>query len=282
MFGTRKSAVALSLVATLLLAGCGAPAVSTMAPLAKAGQSPVAASALAPAPSVTVTRGESAGRQVHVPLTSRVSVSHLDMTEDEVAEDASFLGLQLFATAQSKVGQKFNKTGIIRKTETGWAFTASKGLFKKKENTVYTLTGSDIILNAIADRENKKALIKGVVDKDNLVTVESVKGLADMGFLTNWFSKGKVVGEVVGVDGKALVDVKVTVKSRDGFILSTDSNADGEFEIKGLTPDSYSVTFSKEGFQPATQPFTVAKRQSVNLEAQLAPVPAESEGNGNN
>jgi hypothetical protein len=289
MFGTRKSAVALSLVASLFLAGCGAPAVGTLAPVAKVNRTPIAAGALAPAPSVTVSHGDAA-RQVHVPLKSTVSVSQADMTEDEMAEDSSFLGLNLFAaTAQSKAGQKFNKTGIVRRTETGWAFTASKGLFKKKENSVYTLTGSDVILSAIAGRENKKALIKGVVDKDNVVTVESVKGLADMGFLLNWFSKGKAVGEVKDSDGKALIDVKVTVKSSDGFVLSALSNADGEFEIKGLTPDSYTATFSKDGYQSASQPFTVAKRQSAQLVATLAPVPAETpapetgnNGNGNN
>ncbi|MFN3430434.1 MAG: carboxypeptidase-like regulatory domain-containing protein [Candidatus Sericytochromatia bacterium] len=290
MFASRQSFVALGLVASLLLAGCGAPAVGTLAPVSKGGKAPVTAGIQAPAPSVTVTRGTDAGRQVHVPLNSSVTVSHVDMTEDEMAEDASFLGLSLFAAvAESKVGQKFNKTGIVRKTETGWAFTASKGLFKKKENTVFTLTGSEIILNAIAGRENKKALIKGVVDKDNVVTVESVKGLADLGFLTNWFTKGKAVGEVTDAAGKALTDVKVSVKSADGFVLSATSNADGEFEIKGLTPDTYTVTFSKAGFKPASQTFTVAKRQSVNLVASLVAVPVETtpetgngNGNGNN
>jgi hypothetical protein len=280
----QKSFVALSLIATFALAGCGAPTVGTLAPISKTSGK------LAPAPSVTVIRGEAptAGRQVHVPLKSTVSVSLVDMTADEIAEDASFLGLQLQAAVASKVGQKFNKTGIVRSTETGFAFQASKGLFKKKENTVFTLTGSPVILEALSKRENKKALIKGVVDKDNVVTVESVKGLADMGFLTNWFSKGKAVGEVTGVDSKPMTDVKVTIKSTDGFLQSTTSNADGEFEIKGLTPDAYTVTFSKDGFQSASQTFTVAKRQSVNLVATLAPVPApEAEtgndnGNGNN
>jgi hypothetical protein len=288
MFATCKPTVALSLVATLFLAGCGAPMVSTLAPVSKVGKAPVAAGAQLPAPSVTVIRGESAGRQAPAPLKSTVSVSLVDMTEDEIAEDASFLGLQLQAAVTSKVGQKFNKTGIVRSTESGFAFQASKGLFKKKENTVFTLTGSPLILEALAKRENKKALIKGVVDKDNIVTVESVKGLADLGFLTNWFSKGKAVGEVTGVDGKAMTDVKVTIKSTDGFLQSTTSNTDGEFEIKGLTPDAYTVTFAKDGFQSASQTFTVAKRQSVNLVATLAPVPApEAEtgngnGNGNN
>lgn len=284
MFATRKSAVALSLVASLLLAGCGAPAVGTLAPI-KVNKAPIAAGIAAPAPSVSVTR-DAAGRQVHVPVSS-VSVSTAAMTDDEIAEDASFLGFNLFAAVtQSKAGQKFNKTGIVRKTETGWAFTASKGLFKKKENTVFTLTGSDVILNAIAARENKKALIKGVVDKDNVVTVESVKGLADMGFLLNWFTKGKAVGEVKDADGHALSGVHVTVKSSDGFVLSADSDEQGEFEIKGLTPDSYTATFAKDGFLSASQPFTVAKRQSAQLVATLAPVPVEQpatgNGNGNN
>jgi Carboxypeptidase regulatory-like domain len=282
MFRSRQHIVALGLVASLLLAGCGAPAVGTLAPVTKLGTS---APAKAPAPSVSVIRGEAptAERQVHVPLKSRVTVNTVDMTQDEIAEDASFLGLQLLAASdKSKVGQKFNKTGIVRKTETGWAFTASKGLFKKKENTVYTLTGSDVILNAIAGRENKKALIKGVVDKDNVVTVESVKGLADLGFLFNWFSKGKAVGEVKDTTGKALADVKVTLKSTDGFVLSATSDEAGEFEIKGLTPDTYTATFSKAGYEPASQSFAVAKRQSKELVAELAPVEAPETGNGNN
>lgn len=279
MFRSRQHVVALSLVASMALAGCAAPGMS-VAPAAKAGKAPLVN--VTGMPSMTVTHQEAARAAAPAPKSSLL-VSTVEMTEDEIAEDAVSLGYDTQAVVASKLGQKFNKTGIVRSTETGFALETTKGLFKKKKDTVFTLTGTPDVLASLSKRENKKALIKGVVDKDNIVTIESVKGLADLGFLTNWFSKGKVVGSVSDAAGNGVADVRVAVKSADGFTFSALSDADGEFEIKGLTPGAYAVSLTKDGFQAITgEAITVAKLKSVKLDATMAAAPVEAPtGNGN-
>ncbi|MFN3430493.1 MAG: carboxypeptidase-like regulatory domain-containing protein [Candidatus Sericytochromatia bacterium] len=273
MFTSRKPIVALGLVASLLLAGCGAPAIGTLAPVSKVNKTAVTAGVQAPAPSVSVKRGPiEAGRQVHVPMQSSLLVAgSAEMAEDEVAELADSLGFDLLA--ESTLGTKFSKSGLIRSTETGFALVTTTGLFKKKE-TVYNLTGSPDALSALSASQNKKALVKGVLIGDT-VTVATTKKQINFASLFNVFTKGKVVGHVVGTDGKALADVKVAVKSDKGFTFSALSNAEGEYEIKGLEPGKYDVTLAKDGFQSTPKgTFEVKKRHSVKLEATLAAVEA--------
>lgn len=273
MFQSRKSAVVLSLVASLLLAGCGTPALGTLAPVAKAGKTSVAAGIKAPAPSVTVIRG--AERQ-HLPaapaLTSNVRLAgSAEMAEDELAEMADSLGFDLLA--ESSLGAKFGKSGTIRSTETGFELVTTKGLFKKTETT-YELAATPALLDELSAIQNKKALVKGVLIGDT-VTVASVKKQLSLASLFNWFTKGKIVGRVAGVDGKPVADVKVAIKSEKGHIFSALSDAEGEYEVKGLEAADYEVTLSKDGFKStAKSSFTVKKRHAVKLEATLAPTEA--------
>ena len=222
-----------------------------------------------------------AGRQHEVPTQHLVSTLRIagmvDMSQEEIAEEAVSSGYEVLAADKSKIGRKFSKTGIVRSTEDGFALETTKGFFKKKKDDTFILAGDPEVLESLSKRQNKKAVIKGVVDKNNVVTVETVKGIADLGFLTNWFTKGKVIGTVNGVDGKPLSDVRVFVKSGDGFTFSDLTDVEGKFEIKGLTPESYRVSLSKDGFQAIdAETVTVAKRKAVKIEATLAPVPAEA------
>jgi hypothetical protein len=205
-------------------------------------------------------------------------VGSRDMSDDELADDAESSGYSLFAAGgnsdHSTLGKPYTGTGIVRRTDDGFSLETSKGLFKKTKGAMI-LVGSDDILAKLGDRENKKAQIKGTEDlKTHVVTVTSVKGLADMGFLVNWLSRGKIVGTVVEKGtGTKLSDVKVECKSADGFKFEDMSDADGKFEIKNLTPGDYTLKFSKSGgdwesFTTAT-PVSLAKRQSLTLNMEL-------------
>lgn len=275
MFQSRKSAVALSLVASLLLAGCGAPAVGTLAPVSKVGKAPVAAGVKAPAPTVTVTRGAERQHELPAPQLSTIRLAgSAEMSEDELAEMADSLGFEVLA--ESSLGMKFGKSGTVRSTETGFELVTTTGLFKKTQ-TAYELDATPALLDELSAVQNKKALVKGVLIGDT-VTVSSVKKQLSLSSLFNWFTKGKIVGRINGTDGKAIADVRISLKNDKGHTFSALSDAEGEYEIKGLEPADYEVTLSKAGFKSTDKSkFTVKKRHAVKLEATLAPVDATVE-----
>lgn len=289
---SRQHLIALVVAAAFTLTGCGTSPMGTLATSQVAGvKAPQASGAI-----VTVTRGAAA------PVAGKASAvksdAHLpqliingqyELSDEALADDAESEGYSIFAADngngadkdKAKVEQKFSKTGIVRRTETGFSFEASNGLFKsKKKPTYFTLTGSAEFMTMIADRENKKAQIKGTVDKDNVVTVTSVKGLADMGFLTNWFTKGKLTGKVVDKGtGLPLPGASVTAKSADGFVLKGFSETDGTFAIKNVTPGTYFLTVVHAGHVTLKdESVEVAKRKStdttVKLPAEVVEAPA--------
>lgn len=287
---TRKSIVSLALVASLALAGCGTQAAGTltMSKVPSVGQAapsivttvkhgapertPVApAMPQAPAPALP------AAPLAPLPASTIVVNGQIEMTEEMMAEDAE--GYETLAMAASKVEKKFSKTGIVRQTADGFSIEASNGLFKwKKKKDTFSLTGSPEMMTLIGDRENKKALIKGTVDKDGVVTVTSVKGLADMGFLTNWFSKGKIVGRALdGNTGTPLVGAAIEAQSPDGFVFKTVSEEDGGFQIKNLTPGEYTVSVKFQGYDKASGTVEIKKRKAADLTVKLVAEPAEDE-----
>lgn len=276
---------AVSLVSTFLLAGCGAQKAALTSAPAPTKRAPIAAGIIANnaarlAPTVGVIRGQAAVEGApELVSTLRVLGRH-NMADEELAEDAESQGYSLFA-ASDKASKPFNKTGFVRRTETGFMMEGKKGgFFSKKEKDNFVLVaGTTAITSQLNTRVDKKALIKGIVDKDNVVTVTSVKGLADLGFLTNWFTKGKIAGTVTdSVTDKPLEGVDVLCKSEDGFLFKAVSDEDGEFEVKSLTPGNYFLTLSKDGYKgvasPANDPEVVGKRERVEYTAELAPVPA--------
>lgn len=281
----RRIAAA-SLVAAFFTTGCGAakgtltsaPAPTKRAPLAS---NIIANNAARLAPTVGVIRGQAAVEgQPELVSTLRLTGRHA-MADEELAEDAESQGYSVMA--QDGLMKPFNKTGFVRRTETGFMMEGKKGgFFSKKEKDNFVLVaGTTAITTQLNERADKKALIKGVVDKNNVVTVTSVKGLADLGFLTNWFTKGKISGTVTDTSDNALAGVSVTVKSEDGFVFKAVSDADGEFQVKSLTPGNYFLTLSKDGYKTvkseADDPEVVGKRENVEYAAKLAPMPANND-----
>lgn len=282
----RQHLIALVVAAAFTLTGCGTSPMGTLATSQVAGNAAKASGAI-----VTVTRGQEAA--VVAPKTSAVKTQkqlpelvingQYELSDDMLADDAESEGYSVFASDngngadkdKAKVEQKFSKTGVVRRTETGYSFETSSGLFKNKKNSYFTLTGSPEFMTMIADRENKKAQIKGTVDKENVITVTSVKGIADLGFLTNWFSKGKITGKVVDKGtGLPIAGASVTAKAADGFVLKGFSENDGTFSIKNVTPGTYFLTVVHAGHVTlSNESVEVSKRKSTDTTVKL---PAEA------
>lgn len=280
----RRIAAA-TLVAAFFTTGCGAAKGTLTSAPAPTKRAPIASNIIANnaarlAPTVGVIRGQAAVEgQPELVSTLRLTGRHA-MADEELAEDAESQGYSVMA--QDGLQKPFNKTGFVRRTETGFMMEGKKGgFFSKKEKDNFVLVaGTTSITTQLNERADKKALIKGTVDKNNVVTVTSVKGLADLGFLTNWFTKGKISGTVTDTSDKVLTGVNVTVKSEDGFILKAVSDEDGEFEVKGLTPGNYFLTLSKDGYKTVKSedddPEVVGKRENVEYTAKLAPMPPQA------
>ncbi|HET9342508.1 MAG TPA: carboxypeptidase regulatory-like domain-containing protein [Candidatus Eremiobacteraceae bacterium] len=64
---------------------------------------------------------------------------------------------------------------------------------------------------------------------------------------------GGLTGYVVQPDGTALADAKVTAASPSESATAT-TDASGHFSFVSLTPDTYTVTASKDGYDPTSQP----------------------------
>ena len=278
-----RQLAAAALIAAFALTGCGAQKASLVAASVPSRTVPANAGVIAAsqagivannaarvAPSVDVIPGAA---RLHSSLRL---VGHAAMADDELAEDAESQGYSIFAADHAK---PFNKTGFVRKTETGFMLEGQKGGFmglgKKEKDNYVLIAGSPAISQALVGRVNTKALIKGLVDKDNNVTVTSVKGLADLGFLTNWFSKGKIVGTIVEAGSKKpLAGVTVSAKSEDGFVFKVTTEGDGEFAIKSLTPGKYKMqAWSERSKAPVTQDIVIkagANEVSASLEAGAA------------
>lgn len=236
----------------------------------------VAANSSRLGPSVGLIRGAEEAPTASGLVSSLRLVAHHAMADTELQDDAESQGYNILANDHLK---PFTKTGFVRRTETGFMMEGRKGgFFSKKEKDNYTLVaGTTAITTQLNARVDAKALIKGLIDKDNVVQVTSVKGLADMGFLTNWFTKGKIVGTVKHAGTKGALDgVKISCKSEDGALFTAVTDEDGEFSIKSLTPGKYFLKLSKEGYQPftATEAETVEKRDKAEFEGLLAPIAA--------
>ncbi|MDQ2817331.1 MAG: TonB-dependent receptor [Candidatus Eremiobacteraeota bacterium] len=84
---------------------------------------------------------------------------------------------------------------------------------------------------------------------------------------------GALSGQIVLRDGGAPVaGAKVTVSSPSQTV-STTSNAEGRFNFVSLNPDTYTVTVSKEGYEPTSRPGVTVladNTQTVNLQTSRA------------
>lgn len=78
-------------------------------------------------------------------------------------------------------------------------------------------------------------------------------------------------GHVRDINKTALVGVHVkAMKDKPNVVITTDSNADGEFALPHLASGIYDVTFFKDGFEYMLYPHVrVIKNQPVTLDITL-------------
>ena len=82
---------------------------------------------------------------------------------------------------------------------------------------------------------------------------------------------GELAGRVTTQAGAPIVGARVTVTAASGA-QSTTTDAHGNFAIISLTPDTYTVTAWKDGFEPTTQPgITVIADNTQTLAITLRP-----------
>lgn len=261
MFKRLASAL---LITTLFLTGCGSspliPTASQKSAARPIGQSTGGSYALMP-----VAQGAPI-QAPHAAAASAVRVlGMVDLTEDEIAEDAE----ETYGIQANDKPKGFS--GLLRRTDTSFALEHSKGLFKKTK-TLYTVQPlNNDVAKALQGQENRKVLIKAIAQGNNTLVVHSVKRLADLGFLFNWYSKAKIAGTVKDFQGKPLSGVIVRARSTEGFLLTATSESDGEFEVKNVTPGTYAVTFVKEGYLSASSNVITNKRKTTSVEATLVP-----------
>lgn len=274
---------ALSLIALTLVTGC-AVTPATLAPArqapAAAHQAPVAPVLPArPAPVEPLLPVQPVAPALPAPAErSTITVSGVAaMSEEEIAEDTDAGAFGLLAKPEDE-GRPFSKTGIVRRAESGYVLQASNGLLRlKKKTTLYPLAVEPGLMDELESRVDRKALLRGTIDRQGLVTVTSVKGLANLGFLFNWFSKGRIEGLVQDTAGQPVGGVKFIARAEGGYLLTTLSDAQGTFTLSGVTPGSYTVSLEAAGYEKAEPvTVTVAKRESASLSVRLVPLPTPS------
>ena len=85
-----------------------------------------------------------------------------------------------------------------------------------------------------------------------------------------------ISGRVTDSSGSALPGAKITaIDSTTGTISHADTDGQGNYVVTGLTPDTYRLTFSKDGFESYEQDgliVTVGQHASVNAELHVGAV----------
>ena len=80
---------------------------------------------------------------------------------------------------------------------------------------------------------------------------------------------GSIQGHVLDSSGHPVADVKVTAAAPSGHFSTTSTN-DGFYAVNGLPVDTYTLTFSKDGFDTTTVPgVTVVQDQATRINARL-------------
>lgn len=259
--------LAVALAAAFALAGCGvAP---SAAPLVRGAKAPIQAPAVRVIPSQPlIAPGTSrATERQHTAFALKLK-GHVDLTEQELLEEAESAGYAVQSSA--KQVEKFSRVGVVRKTAGGKTLLECVDGVFKKTTTIYTLTGTPEIMNALAERQNKKSWVRGVVDQEKIATVEKVNAFVDFGFLTNWITKGRVTGTVLDAHKRPVAGVKLKLtRLSDQVLFTGESETTGEFKVKNLVPGDYLVEFSKAGLAAATIKVKVEKRKAALIEASV-------------
>jgi outer membrane receptor protein involved in Fe transport len=85
-------------------------------------------------------------------------------------------------------------------------------------------------------------------------------------------------GRVTNEQGAALGNAKIEARgAASGFVKTVTAGPDGSFQLGGLTPGSYNVTVSSEGFEARTETLTVLVGQNLNITFVMTPTAVVNE-----
>lgn len=268
--------VALTLVALLALAGCTDPRAGLVVnPVAPAPATPLASATLAqplPAPVVRVEPGRAPAAPAAPAATQPVGylnvLGHTELTREELRSDAEDSGYRV----QASISVPSVKGYLRRSSGTSYLLEASHNHLgvKTPTPTTYTLKTPDNTIRLwLAGHVNEKIHVKGLFAADNSVTVTFADKALDLGFLTNWWTKGKVRGTILGADGLPLVNVEVKARSSAGYVFLGNTDDTGAFSVKNLAPGDYQIWLSKVGYGVVTRLIEIKAHQSTNVEGKL-------------
>lgn len=274
---TRMRPVALSLLAVLALSACGAPraglvidpAAVVPAPAAPAVVSAAQAPSVALTPTVRVDAGATpaVSAPAAAPQGSLEVLGHRALSRAELAEDAEDAGYRL----QSSVSVPM-VTGFVRRSAgADYLLEAKKNHLGEKTPapTTYTMKTTDAAIRLwLGQHVNQKVDVKGLF-AGTTVTVTYADKALDLGFLTNWWTKGKVRGTITGADGLPLVNVEVKARSAEGYVFLGNTDDTGAFAVKNLAPGHYQVWLSKVGFGVVSRLVEVKSHQATEVAGKL-------------
>jgi hypothetical protein len=81
---------------------------------------------------------------------------------------------------------------------------------------------------------------------------------------------GAIVGTVIGPQGANIDHVTIALTECGHFTLT---GADGTYRLDFISPGTYTLSFSKAGYQPASQPVTISIGYTTTVDFNLTPLP---------
>ncbi|MCB5233643.1 MAG: carboxypeptidase regulatory-like domain-containing protein [Candidatus Cloacimonetes bacterium] len=86
-------------------------------------------------------------------------------------------------------------------------------------------------------------------------------------------SVGHITGLVKDENNIAIESVLVGISTRNSHVYS---DGEGRYNVRNLLPNSYTLSFSKQGYYAETHNITVVESQTANLNVNMSPIPKVS------
>lgn len=272
--------VALALVVTSLLAGCGTPGQLGLAPTAADAPSLPTEVALSPSvglvPVVRVAElapvtqaNEATPIEATVDEDAIRIVGESEITREELEADADDAGYQIQASVSVPSAK-----GIVRRTSGDYfMLECERDTAGTKRQVNYVLHTPDLTTRLwLGDHINKRVHVKGIFYAAGIITVSFAESALDLGFLTNWWTKGKIKGRIVGRNQLPIGNAEVKARSREGFVYLGNTDDTGEFSVKNLTPGWYQIWFSKVRYGVISRMVYVDAHKALQVEGTLSQI----------
>jgi hypothetical protein len=98
-----------------------------------------------------------------------------------------------------------------------------------------------------------------------------------MGSLLAQSSQGRLHGQVTDPSGAVIPGAVITLKNSSGLTVPVKSDGSGAYDVKGLTPGSYTVSVTSKGFVTMSLPVELAAGQDKKMDFSLEIATKEEE-----